>query len=314
MERSRSRFLTLASSSLVLALPSRARAQSAGVLRVASTASDSYAEALYARDQGFFERAGLNVELSILASGSAIAGAVAAGAVDIGVTNPIPLALAYLHGIPFAYFCAGGLYNPDETALCVLSDGPIKTAKDLEGKTIAATALADANTLAVKAWVDQNGGDSTTLRLVELPFSEMRAALQRGTVAAAPIVEPALSNAKKEGGIRVLLPPFWNVFGRNFLVGGWFARTDWLKANAGLARRYAATIYATGKWANEHPNESADILAKAAKLDPQVVRGMGRAPYGDALTPAMIQSMLDSMYKYKLIDRPLNGSEVIYKL
>jgi NitT/TauT family transport system substrate-binding protein len=314
MTSSRSNFLALCASSLAVGTPMVARSQTPATLRVACTASDSYAEAIYARDLGYFEKAGLNVDLSLLGGGSPIVAAVASGAIDVGIATPIPLVLAYLHGIPFAYFCSGGLNNPDESALCVLADGPIMTAKDLEGKIVASPSLTDANTVAVRAFVDENGGDSTKVRFVEIAFSAMLASLQRGIVAAAPIVEPALSVAKKQGGIRVLLPPYSSSFGKNALLGGWFARTDWLKTNAALARRFATVIYSVGKWANAHPNESADILASAAKLDPLVVRGMNRAPYGDTLNPSMIQSILDLTYKYKVIDRHVNASEIIFKV
>jgi NitT/TauT family transport system substrate-binding protein len=310
----RSSFLALCASSLAVGAPVVARSQTPTALRVACTASDAYAEGIYARDLGYFAKAGLNVDLSLLGGGSPIVAAVASGALDIGIATPIPLALAYLHGIPFAYFCSGGLYNPDESALCVLADGPILTAKDLEGKIVGSPSLSDANTVAVRAFVDQNGGDSTKVRFVEVAFSAMLASLQRGIVAAAPIVEPALSEAKKQGGIRVLMPPYANAFGKNALLGGWFARTDWLKANAAVARRFATVIYSTAKWANTHPNESADLLANAAKLDPLVVRGMSRAPYGDTLDASMLQPILDLTYKYKVIDRHINASEIIYKV
>jgi NitT/TauT family transport system substrate-binding protein len=309
----RSRFLALAT--LPLAAPvSSALGRSATPLRVASTASDSYAEAIYAQDAGFFQRAGFNVTLSILASGAAIASAVAGGAVDIGITNPLPLATAVTHGVPFQYLCAGGMYNPKETALCVPPDSPVRTGKDLDGKTVASPSLRDITTLAIEAWVDQNGGDSTTLHVVELPFSEMAAALARGTIAAAPIAEPALSAALAAGRVRVLLPPYHDVFGRHFLIGGWFATSGWIGQNPTTARRFVQTIYIVAKWANTHPDETAAILAKYAKLDPAIVRKMNRAPYGGALTPQMLQPIFDLSYTYKFIDRPLDARSVIATL
>ena len=224
-------FLDIAIASVAAGLPSQSLAQSSATLRVASTASDSYAEALYATDEGFFTKAGLNVDLQILSSGAAITTAVAAGAVDIGITNPIPLISGVQHGIPFIYICSGGLINFDEGSLCVASDSSIRTGKDFEGKSIASSSLADINVVAIKAWIDRTGGDSTKAHFVELPFAQMGAALRRGTVDAAPIVEPALSAAKKAGTVRVLLPPMYSVFGPNFMIGGWFCLTDWLQKN-----------------------------------------------------------------------------------
>jgi NitT/TauT family transport system substrate-binding protein len=310
----RRRFLGMVAASFAASVPARLQAQSGTTVRVASTASDSYAEALYALDEGIFKKAGLSVDLQILASGAAITTAVAAGAVDIGITNPLPLITAVEHGIPFVYICSGGLINYDEGSLCVSADSPIRSGKDLEGKTVATSSLNDINVVAIKAWTDQTGGDSSKVRFVEMPFAQMGAALRRGTVDAAPIVEPALSVAKKEGWIRILLPPMYSVFGPNFMVGGWFTTTGWLKTNRAVARRFVAAIYDTARWANSHPDESAAILAKYAKMDPNTVKTMNRAPYGTSLTPSMLQSVLDLAYKYKAITRRYNAAEIIAKV
>lgn len=301
----------LASTAAVLGtVPLRAGAQTTP-LRIASTTGDSYAEGIYADAMGFFKQAGLDVDLTILANGATIVQAVAGGALDIGISNILPIALAVEHGLPFTYICSGGLYNPKETSLCVLADGPIKTARDLEGKTVAASSLRDIAALSVLAWVDQQGGDSHKIRIVEVPFREMEQALQRGLVAAAPIAEPVLSTVLKTGTVRVLLPPYHDVFGRNFITGGWFTTKDWVAKNRPLARRFVQTIYATGKWANTHLDETATILAKVAKLDPAVVRTMNRSPFGSELTQSMIQPVLDIAYRYKFIDRPLAATDII---
>ncbi|HXF34699.1 MAG TPA: ABC transporter substrate-binding protein [Candidatus Acidoferrales bacterium] len=314
MHPSRARFLATASGAFALGVPFAATAQSTGTLRVASTASDSYGEALYGVDQGIFKAHGLNVDLQILSSGAAIVAAVAAGAVDIGITNALPLVAAVQHGVPFLYLCPGGLINQDEIGLCVSADSPIRTGKDLEGKTAATSSLNDINVIAIRAWTDQQGGDSSKVRIVEMPFAQMAIAVRRGTIDAAPIAEPALSVAKKDGGLRILLPPIYSVYGNNFMVGGWFATSDWISKNRETARRFVAAIYDTARWANSHPDESAAILAKYAKLDPAVVKNMSRAPYATRFTPNMIQSVLDLAYKYKAVDRQYKAAALMAKL
>jgi NitT/TauT family transport system substrate-binding protein len=279
-------------------------------LRLGSTANDSYAEPFYADDQGLFRRAGLNVTVEAFPSGAAVTTALAGNAIDVGITNPISLANAVEHGLAFQFFAVAATYNREELALCVASDSPFRTAKDLDGKTIATTAVKDSNSLHVVAWIDGNGGDSSTVSLVEMPFSAMAPAVRRGTVAAAPIAEPALSQARKAGGIRVLGHPM-DVYGKNFMVGGYFARTEYVAANLPLIRRLTAAIYATARWANDHPDESAAILAKYSRMDPDAVRTMNRAPYGTALRPGMLQPYLDLGFKYGYVKRHFTATELI---
>lgn len=309
----RKTFVRLAAAAAV-ATPAVVRAQEAPLLRVASTASDSYAEGLYAQDVGIFKRNGLNIDLQILSNGAAITAAVAAGAIDIGITNVVPLAAAVAHGIPFVYLCSGGTINLDEVALVVAADAPLRNAADFAGKTMASSAITDINTIAIKAWLDQNGGDASKVRFVEIAFSQMAAAVKRGTVDAAPIVEPALSIAKNDGGIRLINPPLYSVFGKTFMVGGWFSTTAWLEKNRETARKFVAAIYETARWANGHPEESSAILAKYAKMDPVVLRTMNRVPYGLTQTPDMLQRALDLAYKYKAVDRPFNARDLIARV
>ncbi|MGH7715029.1 MAG: ABC transporter substrate-binding protein, partial [Vulcanimicrobiaceae bacterium] len=149
MKASRAQFVSAIAA--LAAAPPAALAQTGTPLRVASTASDAYAGALYAHDAGFFERAGLNADVQILASGAAITAAVAAKAVDIGITNALPLIAAVERGVPFRYICSGGLVNLDEFGMCVAPDSPIKDWKQLEGKTVAVSSLNDVAVIAMRA-------------------------------------------------------------------------------------------------------------------------------------------------------------------
>lgn len=311
--RARSQFLALAAGAVAAGIPARSRAQTADRIRVGSTANDSYAEPFYAADEGFFTRAGLNVEVIRFPNGGAVTTAAAGNAIDVGITNPISLANAVEHGLPFAFFAAAGVYNPKEVALCVAADSPVKTARDLTGKTLGTTALRGSNSLEVSAWIDQMGGDSTSLQFAEMPMVAMAAAIRRGAVAAAEIAEPALSAALKAGGIRVIGHPL-DVYGNGFMVGGWFGRTDWLAANATMMRRFVAAVYQTARWANAHPDESAAILAKYSKMDLAAIRTMNRARYAESFEPAMFQRYLDIGYTYKYISRPFRATSLTASL
>jgi sulfonate transport system substrate-binding protein len=143
---------------------------------------------------------------------------------------------------------------------------------------------------------------------------EMPAALVRGTIGAAPVFEPFLTAARKAGGVRILAPGVYDVLGRNPMISGYFARNEWLAANAATARRVAQVIYNTGVWANAHSAESAAVLVRVGKLDPSVARDMVRVPYGKTLVPAMLQPTLDLAFKYKVTERRIAAEEIIAKI
>ena len=128
--RRRSWFLASALA-LGVAAPARLGAQPTSTrLRVGATANDTYAEVYYALDAGLFRKAGLDVEIATLNNSNAIAAAIAGGTLDVGVSTPLQLAIAFLHGVPFKLVAAGALSTTKAPSfvLCVLKNSPIPAA------------------------------------------------------------------------------------------------------------------------------------------------------------------------------------------
>ncbi|HXF35200.1 MAG TPA: ABC transporter substrate-binding protein [Candidatus Acidoferrales bacterium] len=305
---------TFAQSLALLALPVPARAQPGPTIRIAEIAIDLYAEAYYAQELGLFKKAGFTADISTFANGGTASTAVAGGAADLGVSNPVAIASAVTHGVPLTVLAGAGLYstNAASTALCVAKSSPLRTAKDVEGKTIALSALHDQAQIGVQEWLQKNGADPSKVQFVEIPFPEMGNALQQGRVDVAMIPEPALTIAQKTTS-RLFAKPF-DAIAPQFLIGVWFTTTAWVQKNPDLAKKFAGAIYDAGRWANGHRNESAVILAKYSKIDPATLREMTRAVYATTLTPQMIQPPLDAAAKYGLLSRPVTASELIAKL
>ena len=309
----RARFLAVAAAA---ALPSPLRAQTAlPVIRYGGSTNDTAAEPYYAQTLGIFQRAGLNVEITTLTNGAAIAQAIAGGALDAGGTNTIGLATAIAHNVPFGLVCGGGIYSTDAptTVLCVAKNAPYKTGKDLDGKTVGVPSLKDLTYAAAAGWIDQNGGTLANVKFVEIAFPEAGAALERGTVAAAMIAEPSLSVALR-GPARIFGKAF-DAIAKQFMITATFATTDWIRKNPELVRRLSAAIYESGRWGNLKANQtrSGEIVAGIAKLDPSVVQRMTRATYATSADSKLLQPPLDFAYKYKFIERPMTASELFVR-
>lgn len=308
---SRSLFLTwLPMMYAATALP--ARSQGTASLRVGATANDTYAEAYYAQEMGFFTRAGLTVEITTFTNGAAVSTGVASGALDIGISNPVQLGNAVAHGIPFVYFAGGGLYSTaaPTTVLCVAKDSPIRNPKDFENQTIAVSALKDVTDLARLAYLEKNGVNAASVKTIELPFAEMGPSLARGAVAGAVISEPSLTAALGAGQVRVFTKVY-DAIAPRFLISGWFTTKDWYAKNTALAKRYASVMYETARWANANHEQSGQILAKYSKISPETARQMTRSTYADTLRPQLIDPLLQLAMKAKITDRLVTASEMI---
>jgi NitT/TauT family transport system substrate-binding protein len=282
-------------------------------LRVAANPIDTYSSPYYAEDEGFFTRNGLNVDLQTISNGSAIASAVLAGAIDVGAAIPVTLANAYLRGLPLVIIAAGSMSLPSAPAirLCIAKTSTLKTAKDLEGKTVALNALGVGLDLSLHAWMATNGGDMAKVKLIEVPFAEMGAALDRGTADAAVMAEPSYTMAVRQYSVQTMVA-LDSVIGVPYLVSSWFTTRDFADKHPEEIARFTRAIYATQKWANAHHAETAIVLTKYSKLDLNVARAMTRCAWAERLRPADIQVYLDIALKYGGLPRAVSATSLIY--
>ncbi len=285
--------------------------QATATLRVATLPVDAGAEAFYAKDMGFFAKAGLDVDVQSIQNSSALAAAVASNAVDIGHVNLVSMAAAHQKNIYFVAIAPGGLYSSKvhSTALMVSATSPVQAGKDLNGKVIATQGLGTINEYGAQAWIDQSGGDSSTVKFVEVPFSEMLAAISAGRVDAAVFTEPYLTLAKRT--LRIIGYPF-DAIAKEFTVNAWATTPQWAKDHPDVVSRFAAVIHQTAVWANNNQTKSGEILAKYTKIDPAIISTMARVHYAERLAISTIQTEIDVSAKYgKFSTFP--AQELIYK-
>jgi NitT/TauT family transport system substrate-binding protein len=282
------------------------------VLRVGSTLNDSNAEAYYATAMGFFKKAGLNVEMQTFNNGDAAAAALAAGAIDIGIQPPMQIAQAVARGLPFTVIAAGALNTIAQPSALILvsKTSTIGTAKDLVGKTIAINSLKSSSENLLDSWLAKNGANPKGIKIIELPSAQMAPALERGTVDAVEIFEPASTVALKRGNVRVMANPTDGM--RNpYLQTAWYTTKAFAAANPDLIKKFAAVIYQTAKWANEHHVESGAILAQLSKLDPEIASSMGRIKYAESLQVPDMVPELENGFKFGLLPRAVTTNELL---
>jgi NitT/TauT family transport system substrate-binding protein len=281
-------------------------------ITVAFPPVDPTAEVLYAVDLGLFDKAGIDVTLQPLGNGGLISAGVAGGSIDIGVGNVINIETAHKKGVPLTII-APGAYNVNSApsnVLIVSKTSPLKTAKDLNGKVIATNPLRGIGEVLTSAWMDKNGGDSSTVKYIEIPFPQAEAVVVGGQADASLSVEPFITQAKAD--TRVFANTF-DALGDGYLITAYFAASPWAQAHPGLVARFAGVIHDAGVWANANPDKSAEILAKYGKLDPAMVKQTIRARYSTTpVVPAQLQPTIDASAHYKIFDGAFPAKELIY--
>ena len=316
----RAPFLRVVASSLgATALPATVRAQAPALtpLTIAAIPSDISGEAYFAEDMGFFKKYGLVATFASFTNGGAISAAVISGAADIGYSNVISLALAHGRGLPVTILAAANLHvhdAPTAGIMAVKASSPIQSARDLAGKTVAVSGLNNIADIAVREWMVKAGGDPKSIKFVELPFSEMKAALEIGRVDAASLDATADPHLGKPGDTLRFIGLAFDAIAHRFVPSVWFTTTDWVTKHPASAKAFVAAMHETAVWANKHHAESAAILAKYMKVPAAQIAGITRATYGEGLTTDEIQPDIDAAYKYGVLKVPFPAIELIATL
>jgi NitT/TauT family transport system substrate-binding protein len=311
----RASFLASASGTLgALALGGGlAPARAAETVRFGTLPIDPAMECYYAQDMGFFEKAGIDAQIQAFSSGGAVAAGIVGGAINIGNVDLVSVASAHARGVPLVLLAPAGVYTKTAQTyvLLVPKTSSIRSAKDLSGKTIAVNGLKNINQIPTEAWIDNNGGDSKSVRFIEMPFPSMLPALRDGKIDVAAVTEPTLSFAKDEFRI---IPLDGKNIAPSFIVAGWTTTRQWAEQNPDVVKRLVTVINQTALWANANHTRTAAIVSRISKLPLPVVEHMQRAYYGEKLDPRMIQPVIDATAKYGAIPKAFPASEIISPL
>lgn len=264
-------------SALLLSLCLAGSAQAADKLTVLLDwfVNPDHAPLVVAGEGGYFERAGLDVELIAPADPSAPPKLVAAGQGDIAVTYQPDFMLQLEEELPLLRL--GALVETPLNSLVVLKDGPVKTLADLKGKTIGYS-VAGFEDLYVDVLLKSVGLTRDDVTLVNVNFN-LTTSLMAGQVDA---VIGAFRNFEltqlhlegKEG--TAFFPEEHGVPPYDELI---YVTRDVLREDPRLGRFLAALEEAT-LFLTNHPDEALGLFLKAY---PDLDNPLNRQAFADTL-------------------------------
>jgi len=306
---SRAQLLAATAAGLAVA-PRIARSQTPPTIRVAGVPTDDLTPIFYAIETGMYAKAGLNVSFVATSSGGAATTAVVAGSYEIAKSSPLPPVLARVKGLPVEIIANGILVLPNKpfSAMVVAADGPIRTGADCNGKIGVSPGLSDINSLAMMTWMDKNGGDSRTVKWVEVPGSAAGDAIVAGRVDFALIQEPQLSAALETGKLRVLSDPYASV-STHCITSVYLVKTDFGSTNVDALRRFVRVTYASAAFTNTHKADTVALMSEETKIPPVVYSKMKRGDGSTSTDPSSLQPIIDMAVHYKVLDHTVAAKE-----
>src|SRR5690606_16891348 len=222
---------------------------------------------LVVRDQGLIEDAlgdDVTVEWVQSAGSNKANELLRSGSVDVGSTAGSAALLARANGSPIKVI---DIYSqPEWSAIVVGPDSDIASLDDLEGATIAATKGTDPYFFLLQS-LEEAGLTLDDVEVQNVQHADGRALLDGGSVEAWSGLDPIMAAAEVESGDKLI---YRNV---DFNTYGFLNATEeFITDHADVAQVGVDAYEEARAWAVEHPEETAQLLADAATIDPAVAK------------------------------------------
>ena len=233
-----------------------------------------FAGSWIAKDQGYFEKHGLDVDLILAPSGGGAISGLIAGSAQIGVTTPSQLLQADEQGLDLVILAGTTVFpvTPHSTGVLARSNSDIKTVTDLIGKKVAMGGFGSATDVIAKKWVQSNGLDYHNVKWVEIQFPQMGDALKAGLVDAVVSTNPFQSRILANNiGYEVV--DLNSVPYKGTMSTAYISTRSWALKNAETISAFRAALDEATDYLNE-PTQTDSIratIAKYSKLPPEIV-------------------------------------------
>jgi NitT/TauT family transport system substrate-binding protein len=282
-------------------------------VRVQDTAGVPSAFLAYGVEQGFFEKRGLDVQVTPSQGGATVVPAVVAGDTDIAGSNLVSVLLAQGKDIPVKIVAPGTFVretrSQDFSAILAAGDGNIRSPQDLEGKTLAVNTLKNVAELAAKASLAKQGVDVSKIELAEVDFPDMNGALTQGRVDAAFQIEPFVSLAVKEGH-RVIDRPYVGTK-PGLQIGCYFTSEQYLSENEDVVERFSEGVADTATAIGNDPAGFRKFLPEASEIPPPAAQKAVLPAWKAENDQASLELTAELMERYGVVDEKPDTSDAV---
>jgi NitT/TauT family transport system substrate-binding protein len=266
-------------------------------------------------EKGFFKQEGLEIEPAPAQSGNEIVTAMVSGDLQFAFLGYVPASSARGQGLPLKLIANadnGADTAKDEwTQLMVGKDSPIRDVKDLAGKTIAVNALKGVGEVVIKAALEKQGVDPNSIKLLEVPFPEMPAALEKERVDVIWAPEPFLTSVLAKGGREIEAP--LPTLGKKYPNGTYATTEQYLGENKDAVERFARAINKSSDYATQHPDEARATIPKFTQIPAEVAKEIRLPLWPTQIDREQLQQLIDFAVKYKVIEKAPPLDELIWE-
>lgn len=286
-------------------------------VQVAFNPASQFAPMFVGMERGIFAEHGLQLEIVPQTDIAAIISGLASRQYDFGFATAVHLVNARTNKIPVrAVATPDGQQAAEEApdmgnALVAGPNSGVTGPADLGGKTLAVVGLSSLNTLAAQELAARAGVDISTIKLVQMPFGQMPAALAAGDVDAAVVQSPFIAEALADGST-VVAKPNVELFADQ-AVGLFLTSEATIAESEDVVRGFAEAMIESQRYAAEHVDEARATLVEHMGMTPEAA---AQATWCTTCNPVLDTEGIDTvqqlMAKYAGLEEPIDVQEAVW--
>lgn len=255
--------------------------------------------------KGFFDEQNLDLTIQTAGGGAEIIPSVISGQRQFGFSNLPSLLIGLTKGLDLVAVAPGasstGEKGKDMGGVIVAKDSPIQSAKDLVGKTVAVNNLKNIAEVTIRAAVEADGGDSSQVKFVEIPFPDQAAAIASKQVDAGWVVEPFVQ-ANLAQGNRVASWTFVETTPK-LEIADYFTTGAYAAANADIVARFQKAIAKSLDYAQAHPDEARATIPTFTRINAEAAGKVVLTGWPSTFNHDSTEKLADLGVKFGLYDK-----------
>ena len=256
--------------------------------------------------KGFFRDEDLKIKPQVGEGGAALIPALVSGDAQFAFVGVIPAVTAVAQQVPVKIVTssddAAETEEEDWQTLVVPKGSSIGSVEDLPGKTVAVNALRGLAEVVISRSLEKQGVDYKEVKLLEVPFPEMPAALEGGRVDAALLTEPFLSQVLAEGGTQIDAPSVETL--PSFPNGVYITSEQYLAENADVVDRFARAMNRSLDYAQSNPDEVRQVIPTYTQVPKAAAEKLRLPAFDSELDQKGIELEAELTARYGIVKEP----------
>jgi NitT/TauT family transport system substrate-binding protein len=259
-----------------------------------------------------FEKEGLTVETRPVQQSTLAYPALQKGEIDLVFANDASLFVGHdQNKMKINLIAEGTTVVPKNMGVLVMPNSPIKTMKDLEGKSLAVHVLNNIQAITFNQILKANNIDPGKVKYRQIIFPQMATALQKGDVDAIHTVEPFLSDAQKKLGARLVADGGAEPV-TDLPLDGYFALEEWAKKNPKTAAAFQRAMQKAQQLAADRKQVEAVLPSYAKGVDPATAAIMTMPGYPTSNNAARVQRLIDIMKEQGQLKTAMDAKTIVF--